>query len=98
MSRHTFASQIQGRPVRVICGWDTPMQGYFMQAQYTDTLDPEAAMIYSNLFQPEPHPPSFTPFLVALAHLGIDPPDGLVVALMEDKARNNQQLHRDWDS
>lgn len=79
MSQHRFTS---GK-YSVLCGWDKPLQGFFLVIESSDE-----ELQYSNLYEPEPHPPSFDHFLIVLARFGIEISDGLLRQLHKDKADN----------
>ena len=80
MSQHLFKVSSQ----QVLCGWDRPLQGYFLVIEHDDHDSP----VYSNLYEANPHPDSFDEFLVVLARFGLNVPDGLIEALMQDKINN----------
>ena len=49
MSQHYFASSIEDRPVKIVLGWDRPLQGYFCFVERMDPKPGEAEYVYSNL-------------------------------------------------
>ena len=88
MSRHFYPTQTKDAvPVTVTCGWDRPLQGFFLtitsQGQHSGNL-------FCNIRdRPEqPHPPTFEPFLEPLAELGIELPDSLLREIEADSAAN----------
>lgn len=61
MSQHIFKTRHKGHPITVVLGWDRALSYYFMfirkPAKLVDrtmpTLDP--TMLYSNMFEDDPH-------------------------------------------
>ncbi|CAK2159495.1 hypothetical protein [Vibrio crassostreae] len=86
MSQHSF----HARGYHVLCGWDRPLQGFFLVIEKSDELQ------YSNLFEDDPHPKSFDVFLIVLARFGIPVPEQILTALDEDKAANAGNLYHRW--
>ena len=84
MSQHRFQSQTNH--LHVLCGWDRPLQGFFLVIDRDGTF--ESTPIYSNLYEDNPHPQNFDGFAVVLARFGIDMPSGLLEALESDKTHN----------
>ncbi len=80
MSQHTFIHA----DLKILCGWDRPLQGYFLVIEKDGFDEP----YYSNLYEDNPHPSSFDVFLIALSRFGIDLPEGLIEALEQDKSEN----------
>lgn len=78
MSQHRF----NGGKYSVLCGWDKPLQGFFLVIEENDELQ------YSNLNEYESHPKSFDAFLIVLARFGIDMSDELLHQLNQDKAND----------
>ena len=78
MSQHIFNGGIYS----IFCGWDKPLQGFFLVIEENNELR------YSNLNEYESHPKSFDPFLIVLARFGIDISDELLCKLYQDKANN----------
>lgn len=78
MSQHRF----NGGKYSVLCGWDKPLQGFFLVIEENEELQ------YSNLYEAEPHPKSFDNFLIVLARFGIDMSDELLHQLNQDKAND----------
>lgn len=77
MSQHRFS----GGKYSVLCGWDKPLQGFFLVIKEDDEVQ------YSNLYEAESHPKSFDVFLIVLARFGIDISDKLLDQLYQDKAK-----------
>ncbi|WP_045422844.1 hypothetical protein [Vibrio jasicida] len=88
MSQHVF----QAQRYRVLCGWDRPLQGFFLVIEHPLFDEP----CYSNLYETTPHPPTFEPFLTVLSRHGITPPDGLLDTLAKDKANNAGNSLTEW--
>lgn len=112
MSQHTIPAQYQGRPVRVVAGWDRPLRGFFLVIARTDaathpaddTDDEDGPILYSNLSDPEllecgGHPDSFAPFLGVLARFGITLAEEVIDSIELDGYFNvgNRFVHYDAD-
>ncbi len=89
MSQHTF----EHGHYSVLCGFDRPMQGFFLVIE-DDRNDEDVA--YSNLYEKVSHPTSFDPFVAVLHRFGIPIPDGLLVALDEDQKANKGNSIKSW--
>ncbi|HDY8067258.1 TPA: hypothetical protein RQK90_004309 [Vibrio vulnificus] len=88
MSQHTFDVS----SYHVLCGWDRPLQGYFLVIEH----DEHDAPLYSNLYEAPSHPDTFDVFLVVLARFGLPVPDGLIEALEQDKRNNVGNQLTQW--
>lgn len=80
MTQHIFIDS----NYQVFCGWDRPLQGYFLVI----TIDGFDEPSYSNLDEAISHPDSFDPFLKVLDKFRLTLPVGLLDALEEDKLNN----------
>lgn len=81
MSQHYYVTTHQGRPVRVLMGWDRPLQGYFMVIANMDATADEPEFLYSNLDDtdlPKAQPDSLDPFLERLRTFGIELPHSMI--------------------
>lgn len=94
MSQHEYISTYQGRPVRVLMGWDRPLQGFFMVIDETQNLSDE--YVYSNLEEEVPHPKSLEPFIQKLQELGIPVPEKMLQAVEEDGEKNEGNNYKQW--
>ncbi len=95
MSRHTFKTTFDSRPVEVAAGWDRPLQGFYMTVLYTDdTADYEYA--FSNLEMTQSHPLNFDEFRDVLHNLGITLPQAMVDDIIKDGSLNMGNKIRDW--
>ncbi|MCW8348709.1 hypothetical protein MD535_22225 [Vibrio sp. ZSDZ65] len=88
MSQRTF----QTHQYSILCGWDRPLQGYFLVIEDKDQDDP----IYSNLDEPTPHPKVFDLFEAVLKRFGIVLPDDILIALYVDKVKNIGNSITNW--
>jgi len=88
MSQHTFKHS----NLNVLCGWDRPLQGYFLVIS-DDNLDEPC---YSNLYEKIPHPKLFDDFLLVLARFKLPLPLGLIEALEEDKINDTGNKLTEW--
>lgn len=97
MSRHTFKTTHNDRPVEVCAGWDRPLQGFFMTVLYTDTdAETDYEYAFNNLELTLPHPACFDFFRDALHDLGIAPPEAMVDEIEADGAANMGNKVMDW--
>ena len=89
MSRHTFETIAEGgKQVRVLCGWDRPLQGYFLIVESLDEQDQGDSYLFSNLDLEHSHPKSFDGFYGVLRNMGIHVPEQLLTELYFDKEGN----------
>lgn len=89
MSRHTLETSADGgKPVRVLCGWDRPLQGYFLIVESLDDQDPGDSYLFDNLMLEHSHPKSFDGFYSVLRKMGIHVPEQLLTELYFDKEGN----------
>nr|ABX76977.1 Hypothetical protein BMSA_0043 [Vibrio sp. 23023] len=88
MSQHTF----QSHHYSVLCGWDAPLQGFFLVIEDSIT----GTLIYSNLNTTPSHPKSFDPFLTILNQYQITVHEQLLKALHEDQSNNIGNHVVDW--
>ena len=102
MSRHTFHTEHNGRPVEVAAGWDRPLQGFFMTVLYTDDPEDQAVQDYeyafNNLTQLLPHPRTFDGFADILASLAIALPEGMTDDIIKDGRVNMGNKIRNWST
>lgn len=83
MSRHFFSTLLHGEAVRICMGWDRPLQGFFMTAQYVPQ-DRRGAFLYCNLDEEIPHPATPEPFEQVLGELGIAVPPQMMAEVIAD--------------
>ena len=95
MSQHTLITEHEGRKVKVLMGWDRPLQGYFLVVEYIDT-NKNDEYLYSNLEQKVSHPKSMQPFLDALSVLSILLPKAMIDDVKNDAMMNIGNKHIDW--
>ena len=75
----------------VLCGWDRPMQQYFLVIEYeelTDDITDEDAYIYSNLFDESPMQQELVYFQQKLDAFGIKLPKSMMDQVREDRLNN----------
>ena len=84
MSRHSFDTVCDGRPVQVVMGWDRPLQYVFMSVERLDEPD---EYLYSNL-DDEHAKNDVGYFLAKLNALGITVPASMIVEVVADRANN----------
>lgn len=105
MSQHVLKTQHDGRPVKVLMGWDRPLQGFFMVIERMDPRAPDVNMpdddgeesyLYCNLDHEDSHPITLTPFLKVLSDLGIKVPDAMIKDVRCDGVDNMGNKCVDW--
>ncbi|MDC5711130.1 hypothetical protein [Vibrio europaeus] len=89
MSQHTFKSN----GLDVLCGWDRPLQGYFLVIESENQDEP----LYSNLYEQNSHPECFDSYLSVLNRFGLVCPYGLLSRLEEDKVNNVGNESTEWN-
>lgn len=100
MSQHYFNTQHQGRPIRVLLGWDRPLQGFFMVIERMDAKDDESDYLYSNLTDedlPVSQPQEIAPYLQRLEEFGIVIPQKMLPEVLSDREQNvgNKVVHHE---
>ena len=102
MSQHFYSTNYQGKQIMVLCGWDRPMQQYFLVIEYEDLTDEdisdEEAYIYSNLFDESAMQQELVFFKHKLDAFGIKLPVGMLDQVQADRLNNvgnRQCLHND---
>lgn len=99
MSQHFYSANYQGKQIMVLCGWDRPMQQYFLVIEYeelTDDITDEDAYIYSNLFDDSSMHQELVYFQQKLDAFGINLPKSMMDQVREDRLNNvdnRQCLH-----
>ena len=101
MSQHFYSTNFQGKQIMVLCGWDKPMQQYFLVIEYeelTDDISDEDAYIYSNLFDESAMQQELIYFQQKLDAFGIMLPKSMMDQVREDRLNNvgnRQCLHHE---
>ena len=87
MSQHIFACESNRGNVSVLCGWDNPLQWFFLVIDQEKTDEP----LYSNLNESDPYSLTLDHFQMVLDSFGIKTVDlrpgttGLYEKLQQDK-------------
>lgn len=89
MSQHTF----QHGHYSILCGFDRPLQGFFLVIDDDQNSDDVA---YSNLYEKVSHPDTFAPFIEVLNRFSIPIPDGLLIELEKDQEANRGNVFTTW--
>lgn len=88
MSQHNFICESNRGKVLVLCGWDNPLQWFFLVIDQGNTDEP----LYSNLNEPDPSSLTLDHFQTVLDSFDIKNIDlkpsssGLYEKLQQDKA------------
>lgn len=88
MSQHIFDCESNRGTVSVLCGWDNPLQWFFLVIDQDNADEP----LYSNLNEPDPHALTLDHFQTVLDSFDIKNIDlkpvssGLYEKLHQDKA------------
>lgn len=89
MSRHTFDTTLDDKRVRVVMGWDRPLQYVFMTVENLSASDDEAQFLYDNLDEAvDPSELSLEHFRVQLSRLGVAIPERMFEEVALDQANN----------
>jgi len=95
MSQHTFLTTCNGQPVRVLLGWDRPLQYHFLVVEYTDRPGGDPAccdgepFVYSNLDDPNAIGADLDYYVGILGSLGITVPQSMI-----DQVRLDGEFNR----
>jgi hypothetical protein len=107
MSQHILNTVCQGRPVRVMLGWDRPLQYFFLlvealdeewAAEHDSSIETDVnGFVYCNLDDdsvPETVDEQLTYFSGRLVELGIAVPESVVTNVEADRRNNvgNRQV------
>lgn len=89
MSRHSFDTRLQGRRVRVVAGYDRPLDEFFLQILLAATEDEteQDEFVYTSLCEPSDDWSDPQALSARLAELRIDPPSSFLPAILEDRRR-----------
>jgi hypothetical protein len=99
MSVHTY-TLLDGR--NIMCGWDRPLQEYFLTVFGPEPEDPNAdePIIYSAISDGDwrgrgvlPDPEAITN---KLNELGMPVPTGMIERVIQDQVYNVMNTHTDW--
>lgn len=94
MSQHTFFATHQGRPVKVVMGWDRPLAYFFMTVMLLEGCvarsdeDEDDDVLYSNLDQSRPFGLDLDDLRGALDELGITVPESMFDEVESDAIHN----------
>ncbi len=89
MSQHYFSTEHEGEPIRVVMGYDRPLDGYFMviekefKYEYEEG-DEDDTLIYSNLFEENSHPNNLDGYLAVLTAMNIAVPQQMLDEIKQD--------------
>jgi hypothetical protein len=101
MSRHYFDCEHEGQTVRVVLGYDRPLDEFFLQVYRTgfaagdsfrEQLCDEADFLYASMSDYDAPPDDLTYFRSQLKRLGINAPESLFKAVEADAARRTGNL------
>lgn len=111
MTQHLYtATTANGEKALVVIGWDRPLQGFFLTirrppdpaasndtGEDDDETDPEAGIIYSDMYETAPNRFTLEHYLAVLLRHGITLPAEIADALRCDKKMNAGNAVRNWD-
>jgi hypothetical protein len=83
VSQHYYETAAKDRELRILAGWDRPLQGFFLVI-----MDSDGEVLASNLELPVSHPKNFSEFKPFLDKYGIVLPDEMVDEIIDDGASN----------
>lgn len=98
MSRHSFDTRHEGRRVRIVAGYDRPLDEFFLQILLAPPADDAAQdeFVFTSLCEPGDDWSDPQTLTARLAKMGIDPPATFLPAIFEDRRRqvgNRLALH-----
>ena len=83
MSQHYFDTVAKDKELRILAGWDRPLQGFFVVV-----MDSDGEVLASNLERPVSHPKDFNALLPLLDQFGVVLPPEMVEEIIDDGASN----------
>ena len=96
MSRHIFTTTYKKRPVKVIMGWDRPLQYFFMDISLLDARDEESSILYDNLREINAFPKDLGCYLDKLKELNIEVPEEMIEEVQNDMLVNAGNKIKNW--
>lgn len=72
-------------PIKILMGWDRPLQGYFLVIQF---LDRDDNYLWSNLDHEDSHPKALDRFLQVLKDFGLEIPPPMIQEIKSDALNN----------
>lgn len=84
MSQHYFETTYLDRPVRVMIGWDRPVQQYLLMVEYLDA----DRYVYTNLQERKPFAFDLDDYRAKLQTLGIDVPPSMFAQVQQDRSKS----------
>lgn len=98
MSRHTYHTTHDSRPVTVAAGWDRPLQGFHMTILYLDNdADHDDEYAFNNLDTKDPWPLKFDDFMLTLKDMDIMVPEEMLADIVADGKVNMGNKVLNWD-
>lgn len=82
MSQHIFETVVDDKTIRVLSGWDKPLQQYYCVIFSEGEIEP----IYSNLYEMEPHGIDY--YIEKCSQFGVTLPSAMINEIKAD-CRNN---------
>jgi hypothetical protein len=88
MSQHLFTIEHEGRPIRILMGWDRPLKEFFLSVARLDVKDDEDSILYASLYDMEKDPRDIDYLVGKLEALGIKVPDSMISQVRTDAIDN----------
>lgn len=85
MSQHILKTSLDGQPVQVQMGWDSPMKWYYLVVSPVDADGELNDPIYSNLYETDAKSKDLQYYLGVCANLGIAIPDEMIAGVEDDR-------------
>jgi hypothetical protein len=84
MSQHILKTELDGKPVQLIIGWDRPLRQYFYSL-HDLTPGVEDSVLGSSMMLDQDELHNIDPILDDLKQLGITPPEKMVEEVQADE-------------
>lgn len=103
MTQHIFNTEYQGRPVRLLSGWDRPLRAYFLVIEFAGDEEEDESYLYSNLSDPNLITTlgmcrDLAYFQEVLGGFGIVVPESMLSQIELDQLRNTGNAVTHWDA
>jgi hypothetical protein len=88
MSRHTFNTKLGEKPVRLVMGWDRPLQNFFYHVHDLSAGPSDEDILGTSWTMSPSEQRDFPLMLEKVKELGITPPQKMVDEVKADKVNN----------
>lgn len=85
MSQHILKTKVDGQPVEVQMGWDSPMKWFYLVVSPVCDDGELDDPLYSNIFETDPASKDLNYYLGVCKTFGITVPADMIAGVIEDK-------------